>query len=894
MATFDFFYTFPSIGGSYSSSVAQRSGTLLELLRGGAVSDAGTGSFAVANTAGNILYRLVVGGADLTYLDGRPVGGTVTSLRLFLASGLEVARIEGLALDLAQALAIPGTGSTGAGTFHALLHAGDDLIRLGRDFGLQIDGGPGADTIFGTTSGGIYQFDDPRDRLVLPADGDYGELQVTYGVQGQVLSFQLGSGRFAGLEALAYGGLANVRIAGSAASNFMAGAGGDDTLSGGGGGDALRGGFGDDSLLGGAGDDDLSGGTGQDTLLGGAGHDILNAQETGNRLDGGSGDDLIYDPGGNTVLGGAGADTVYFGDADASLIRGGSGNDFLFPEDIGTIGATAHTLDGGAGNDTLHAEAGLGNLLLGGSGNDSLGGAGTLDGGSGNDTISAEGLLLGGAGDDLITMVGNATVRGGTGRDLFRIETSNGVIEDFQRGLDRIDVSGLLEPGATGQTTLVDLQAAGLVSWVQVESGLLLTINAAGSTRQVLLRGLADLSDSDFQLGMRSVAGTAGGDVIFGGVYGTEIRGLGGNDAIVAEAGGAAVFGEAGNDTITSLQIGLYLDGGTGNDWLRGGGFSGQESRLLGGAGNDTLEAFDHATLEGGAGNDLYLITGGSPTITEQADGGIDTVGVVANHTLGENFENLMFLGTNSFGWVGTGNGLANRITSARVGGAELRGEGGNDTLTGGRGRDTLDGGEGADRMIGGNGDDLYIVDQAGDRAAERFGEGRDTVRVAGDLTAWTLGANLENLEYAGTGDFRGTGNGLRNLIRGGVGADSLSGGGGNDTLQGGAGADLLTGGTGADHFRLGLDGVDTIADFSRSQGDRLDLTAIFPARAPGVFDARGLQELLADGYLRFEQAGGNLNLFVDADGAAGAGAEVQVAILRNVATLTEADFQLA
>lgn len=67
----------------------------------------------------------VVGGEGLTYLDSRPAGGSLTSLRLFADSAREVARIGGLALD------------------------------------------PGAGMIVGTTSAGIDEFDDPRDRLVL-------------------------------------------------------------------------------------------------------------------------------------------------------------------------------------------------------------------------------------------------------------------------------------------------------------------------------------------------------------------------------------------------------------------------------------------------------------------------------------------------------------------------------------------------------------------------------------------------------------------------------------------------------------------------------------------------------------------------------------------------------
>jgi Ca2+-binding RTX toxin-like protein len=65
-------------------------------------------------------------------------------------------------------------------------------------------------------------------------------------------------------------------------------------------------------------------------------------------------------------------------------------------------------------------------------------------------------------------------------------------------------------------------------------------------------------------------------------------------------------------------------------------------------------------------------------------------------------------------------------------------------------------------------------------------------------------------------------------------GSDTLDGGAGNDWLIGGAGRDVLTGGTGADLFTfLTLaDGVpgsvrDLISDFSRAEGDRVDLATI-------------------------------------------------------------------
>ncbi|HEX8262335.1 MAG TPA: hypothetical protein VF547_05620, partial [Allosphingosinicella sp.] len=64
-------------------------------------------------------------------------------------------------------------------------------------------------------------------------------------------------------------------------------------------------------------------------------------------------------------------------------------------------------------------------------------------------------------------------------------------------------------------------------------------------------------------------------------------------------------------------------------------------------------------------------------------------------------------------------------------------------------------------------------------------------------------------------------------------GDDDLYGDGGNDVLTGGGGADRLTGGLGKDQFVYNLvsdstpGGRDVIADFSRSQGDKISLSAI-------------------------------------------------------------------
>lgn len=87
---------------------------------------------------------------------------------------------------------------------------------------------------------------------------------------------------------------------------------------------------------------------------------------------------------------------------------------------------------------------------------------------------------------------------------------------------------------------------------------------------------------------------------------------------------------------------------------------------------------------------------------------------------------------------------------------------------------------------------------------------------------------------YGGAGLDTLTGNAGADKLYGEAGADKLLGGSGDDLLQGGTGHDVLTGGAGADDFVFrtvaeagkGSD-ADDIIDFSRSQGDKIDLSGI-------------------------------------------------------------------
>jgi len=126
-----------------------------------------------------------------------------------------------------------------------------------------------------------------------------------------------------------------------------------------------------------------------------------------------------------------------------------------------------------------------------------------------------------------------------------------------------------------------------------------------------------------------------------------------------------------------------------------------------------------------------------------------------------------------------------------------------------------------------------------------------------------------------GSGDDRLFGNAARNVIQGaggddflfglaghdtlqgGEGADVLLGGQGNDQLEGNAGDDVLAGGKGhnqligghgADRFVAGK-GVGAIADFSRHEGDKIDLSAL------GIQSQQQIIQLLQSG-LSLNQSG--------------------------------------
>jgi serralysin len=107
--------------------------------------------------------------------------------------------------------------------------------------------------------------------------------------------------------------------------------------------------------------------------------------------------------------------------------------------------------------------------------------------------------------------------------------------------------------------------------------------------------------------------------------------------------------------------------------------------------------------------------------------------------------------------------------------------------------------------------------------------------KITGSLKADSIDGHSGNdTILAKAGDDHVIGNLGADIMFGGGGADVLYGGAGNDTLSGGAGKDELTGNLDADNFRFinFTDSAagsqrDVILDFSRFQGDKIDLSHI-------------------------------------------------------------------
>lgn len=315
----------------------------------------------------------------------------------------------------------------------------------------------------------------------------------------------------------------------------------------------------------------------------------------------------------------------------------------------------------------------------------------------------------------------------------------------------------------------------------------------------------------------------------------------------------------------------------------------------------------DADTFTGGPDDDIFIVDNAGDVVIEALDGGIDTVRASLNHTLRNNVEDLILLGS---AIKGTGNALANHITGTS-GTNFIDGRGGVDTMEGGAGNDTyfvdtaddaiieeaaggydrvqsrsdytlsanieqlillganalhgtgnaganvltgnafdnvLDGGAGADSLRGGAGDDTYVVDSKFDKIVELAGRGTDTVMAS---ASYALAANVENLVLTGAA-ISATGNTADN---------HLTGSDGNNVLDGGAGADVMAGGAGDDTYRV--DNAGDVIDEAAGGGIDTVKTAL------GHVLAANVENLLLEGTAAVDGTGNALDNVLTGNGAA-------------------------
>jgi len=525
-------------------------------------------------------------------------------------------------------------------------------------------------------------------------------------------------------------------------------------------------------------DNEIEGNSGDNQLLGESGDDVLIGQEGNDTLDGGSGEDEMY--------GGLGDDHYFVDSEDDEVIEQldegtdtvTSSQDYALGDHIENLVLTGTQWLRGTGND-------LDNHITGNAGGN------YLDGQAGDDTLIGLG-----------------------GNDTYYVDSADDeVIEAGDGGYDQV------------YSTAAQYTLAAYVEDLWMENAQAFDGTGNALNNQIIANendNILSGEGGDDKLkgyeGDDSLYGGAGDDSLDGGLDVDIMYGGSGDDRYTVdnEADQVVELAGEGHDTVkseVSFVLGdfvedLRLQGtadidGTGNNqdnFMKGNYgnniLSGEEgndhlvgsygyNQLFGGSGHDILDAQNgEAYLEGGTGDDRYLIDSESVTISELADEGYDRVESAVTYALKENLEALTLSGLKSIS--GIGNELDNDLFG-NVKENELEGGEGKDSIDGFAGDDELSGDEGDDYLYGGDDaayfspadddddddDDEEPIDEEEYFEEDEEPEEEDDDTVEGE---YILASNDDYLD-------------------GGEGNDHLDGGSGDDTLEGGDGDDYLYGG---------------------------------------------------------------------------------------------------
>lgn len=345
-------------------------------------------------------------------------------------------------------------------------------------------------------------------------------------------------------------------------------------------------------------------------------------------------------------------------------------------------------------------------IRIEGAGGTVLSGDGVLIGTGWNDRIiggDGADYLISGDGDDVLDggAGGFDALQGGRGDDTYLIRhIGDTPIEFAGEGIDTVETELAVFVLHDAIENLTGTSVAGQ----QLTGNALANIIQGGSNNDVLDGGGGDdILDGGTGTDVVHYAGAAAG-VFVQLTHGTATDRDGGIDTL---RGIEDVDGSAFDDTVIGDTGANRIQGGAGSDYL------------IGVDGNDVLDGGDGLpnAVQGGAGDDTYVVRVLGDTLIEFADEGTDTVvTALERYTLRDHLEHLT--GTATAGQVLTGNALAN-------------------VIIGSVGDDVLDGRESADTLVGGAGHDRFVLTLSGlydvDTIVD-FTLGEDRIVLAADL----------------------------------------------------------------------------------------------------------------------------------------------------------------
>jgi Ca2+-binding RTX toxin-like protein len=668
-------------------------------------------------------------------------------------------------------------------------NGGNDTFRVTNgDTGFDLyHGGDGTDTISGTPLDDTLRMSRfVGDDTVEIIDGD-GGINTIVGSSGKnILNFTDTE-----LISINYidGGEGDDKIYGSSVNDFIIGGLGSDTLYGNGGDDVFEMTAGDTSF------DYYNGGDGTDQINATEGDDVIQLF----RFNGDYTVEIINGLGGNNIITGDHKNNHLNFSAtqlnDIGGIYGLDGNDTLRGspmDDVITGGEGNDRLYGQEGDDLFHIEGNYSgfDVYVGGDGNDRIVGTNNLDvfrihGISGIeiiDGLDGNNVIQGSDTSNILDftntqLIAITAIYGGMGNDLVRGSAANDMLIGGQ-GSDRLYGNG----------------------------GDDIFVLAGGDERYDRYFG------GD---GFDTLVGTEGDDLFRLNRFDKDqtverIDGGGGNDRIVAGGGNNRL--DFTNTELIGIQT---IEGNGGVDIIFG---SDQDNVIIGGLGRDTLfgnggdDRFlltpgdtDFEVYSGGEGIDTVEGTDGDDVFRIKDHRGIYTVDIIDGQG-----------GTNIIESSPKNNFLDFRTTQL-IAIISIDGKEGNDTIMGGEADDLIIGGLGSDRLYGNGGNDRFLLTED-DTGYDIYngGDGNDVIEGTDEDDVLRL-SNFKNTNKVEVID---GGSGI-NLIEGSgasntldfsttqlINIASIAGMTGNDTLLGSAAGDVIIGGPGNDNLS-GLNGAD-------------------------------------------------------------------------------------